>query len=238
MSDFGYPGFYVNIEGIDGSGKSSVISGLKETLFDFKGLQRRAIFLRQPGGSEFAEKYRHACLNEDLSIEAQTLFYSSLIVDSVQKKVIPALFNNAIVISDRGFGTTLCYQGLNAGNEGMVLNILKSLTSLPTPDLTIYLSIPLEVAIERESGQGRSQDRYGEFSLRHKELIKEAYDRVFAWETETDYLQGDKYQYAAISEFRNYISKRITVVNANQPIEQVIESCKSAIELAITGVDK
>lgn len=238
MSDFGYPGFYVNIEGIDGSGKSSVISGLKETLFYFKGQQKRAIFLRQPGGSEFAEKYRHACLNEDLSIEAQTLFYSSLIVDSVQKKVIPALFNNAIVISDRGFGTTLCYQGLNAGNEGMVLNILKSLTSLPTPDLTIYLSIPLEVAIERESGQGRSQDRYGEFSLRHKELIKEAYDRVFAWETETDYLQGDKYQYAAISEFRNYISKRITVVNANQPIEQVIESCKSAIELAITGVDK
>lgn len=233
MSAIEYPGFYCTIEGIDGSGKSSVIAGLKETTFNFNGVEKQAVFLRQPGGSEFAEKYRHACLNEDLSIEAQTLFYSSLIVDSLQKTVIPALYKDEVVISDRGFGTTLCYQGLNAGNEGMVLNILKSLNSLPTPDLTIYLSIPLEVAIERESGQGRSQDRYGSFERRHKELIKEAYDRVFTWNTETNHLPRHEEQTMMISDFQDYLGKRISVINADQPIEKVIASCKSAIERAI-----
>lgn len=238
MGSIEYPGFYCVVEGIDGSGKSSVINGLKKVLFNFNGEQKQAVFLRQPGGSDFAEKYRHACLNEDLSIEAQTLFYSSLIVDSTQKTVIPALNDNEVVISDRGFGTTFCYQGLAADNEGMILNILESLSSLPVPDLTIYLSIPLDVAIERESGQGRSQDRYSSFDRRRKELIKEAYDRVFTWSTETNHLPRHEEQSLMLSDVREYLGKRITVVNANQPIERVIASCKAAIDFAIKETNK
>ena len=61
-------GKFIVIEGPDGTGKSTVINGLKETLP--KDLKVK--YFREPGGSYVGEKIRNILLDNDTVIEPET----------------------------------------------------------------------------------------------------------------------------------------------------------------------
>lgn len=221
-------GLYITLEGIDGSGKTSIAKELGLRTYPIVGGRQTPIFVRQPGTSAFAERNRHACLNEDVSVITQSLFYSALINDTTEKIILPELAKGNMVISDRSYGTTCVYQGIAKGNLPNVWNILKAVTPVKA-DLTIYLSLPFAQAMKRESGDGRSQDRYASMDIVEKEKTKEAYDLLYGVTPETTHLDQCIHTQQDMAITRELLGNQIAVVDANQPLNKVVADCYGVI---------
>lgn len=215
---------YISCEGIDGTGKTTLTRDISLKL----GMQ----LTRMPGGSSFAEEHRAACRNADISDPTQILFYAALNIDTNQKVIQPALSSGNSIISDRGFGSTYAYQTYASGYEDLLLNILTNSGPLAIPDLTIYLDIDMKVAFEREMGQDRVdvEDRYSRMEIVQKEIIKEAYDKMYIRQTRTSHIEESPERMVSTWKLRERLTKQIAVVDANQPYEQVLSDCITTIE--------
>lgn len=222
-------GYYVAIEGIDGSGKTSLMKGLK----DHFGPKGSLTTLRLPGGSVFAEKLRESCRNENIDEMSQVMFYSTLIRDAKLKTVKPALANGDLVISDRSFASTLAYQALPSNNQGLLLSILEKGTDMPVPDLVIYLNVDMDEAIAREMGQDRgatATDRYSTFARQHKEKIKEGYDLLYGIDRTTDHYELGMAIITPMWKLRSLLSKSVVCVDANDHPSDVLKNVIAVIE--------
>ena len=80
----------ITFEGIDGSGKSTQISLLKEKLIE---LGHRVEVFREPGGTDVSEMIRGMLLNPEIDIDPVTelLLFSSARSQLVAEKVRPLL---------------------------------------------------------------------------------------------------------------------------------------------------
>lgn len=140
----------ITFEGIDGSGKSTQISLLRDHL---KKIGHEVQVFREPGGTDVSEMIRGMLLNPELEIDPVTelLLFSSARSQLVAEKVLPLLDNNVIVILDRFYDSTTAYQGF--GRKSMPLEQIKQINAVAThnliPDITFYLRLSLEEAHER-----------------------------------------------------------------------------------------
>lgn len=140
----------ITFEGIDGSGKSTQISLLRDYLL---GEGHEVQVFREPGGTDVSEMIRGMLLNPDLEIDPVTelLLFSSARSQLVAEKVRPLLDKNVIVILDRFYDSTTAYQGF--GRKSMPLEQIKLINAAAThnlvPDFTFYLRLSLEEARER-----------------------------------------------------------------------------------------
>lgn len=148
----------ISFEGIDGCGKSTQISLLK----DFLDQQNRSNHLfREPGGTEISEKIRSILLHESKYMDPVTelLLFSAARSQLISEKVIPLLEKNNIVILDRFYDSTTAYQGY--GRKSVSLEHIQLLNSIAShqikPDLTFYLRIDPGVAAKRT--QHNEKDR-------------------------------------------------------------------------------
>lgn len=226
-------GLFVALEGIDGAGKSSVLSGLKFT--------EPTLFTRMPGGGEFAEKHRTACRSADIDDTTQVLFYSALLRDTLVGQIKSHVDNGIHVVCDRSWVSTLVYQAMPAGKEKLLLNIVDDDT-MPVPDLLIYLDIPMSESIKRERGRSMNtpqveiaDDRYSKFGLLHKEKIKEGYDIFFNLPQETNHYEplpdalrlNDSF--AVMWKLRPLLGKKVVIIDATRPLEDVLKEVQDLI---------
>lgn len=137
-------GFFVTIEGCEGSGKSTQ----SVLLYDyFKKSKFSAVHTREPGGTVMAETIRKLLLNPKNRIAplAELLLYEAARAQHIQEVILPSLKAGKIVICDRYTDATLAYQGYG---RGINLETIKKLNDIATqnltPDLTIYLDIPVQ----------------------------------------------------------------------------------------------
>jgi dTMP kinase len=145
---------FITIEGNDGSGKSTVIEGLKEV---FKNRGVDTVFTREPGGSRIAEKIRQIILdpeNTEMDDKTEALLYAASRRQHLTETVIPALEQDKLVICDRFIDSSLAYQG-HARGIGIeeVYNMNMFATSGMLPDLTLYILVSPEVGLARKSHQ-------------------------------------------------------------------------------------
>ncbi|ABB24170.1 dTMP kinase [Pelodictyon luteolum] len=140
----------ITFEGIDGAGKSTQIQKLAAYL---KQEGREVLTLREPGGTEVAEKIRHILLESrhDITPVGELLLFSASRAELVSEVVRPALAEGKTVILDRFFDSTTAYQGYG---RGLDLNMLRTLIAISTgaltPDITFYLDILPEEALIRK----------------------------------------------------------------------------------------
>ncbi|MCP9292797.1 dTMP kinase [Gracilimonas sediminicola] len=140
----------ITFEGIDGSGKSTQISLLKERLIK---LGHKVEVFREPGGTDVSEMIRGMLLNPELDIDPVTelLLFSSARSQLVAEKVRPLLKKDVIVILDRFYDSTTAYQGF--GRKSMPIEQINQINAAAThnlvPDFTFYLRLSLEEAAER-----------------------------------------------------------------------------------------
>ncbi len=145
---------FITIEGNDGSGKSTVIEGLKK-VFEERGVD--TVFTREPGGSVIAEKIRQIILdpeNTAMDDKTEALLYAASRRQHLTETVIPALEQNKLVICDRFIDSSLAYQG-HARGIGIeeVYNMNMFATSGMLPDLTLYILVSPEVGLSRKTHQ-------------------------------------------------------------------------------------
>lgn len=140
----------ITFEGIDGSGKSTQISLLRDYLAK---MGHDVQVFREPGGTDVSEMIRGMLLNPELEIDPVTelLLFSSARSQLVAEKVRPLLEDNVIVILDRFYDSTTAYQGF--GRKSVPLEQIKQINTVAThnlvPDFTFYLRLSLEEAGER-----------------------------------------------------------------------------------------
>lgn len=155
-------GLFVTLEGGEGAGKSTQ----SRLLADRLARDGHAVLhTREPGGAAGAERLRSLLLEGDhgLSLRAEILVHFAARFDHVEHTIAPALAEGRLVICDRFFDSTLAYQGFGLGRGGAeplaFIHNLIALTPL-TPDLTLLLDLPRELARPRLTRRGRDPDRY------------------------------------------------------------------------------
>lgn len=120
-------GLFISVEGLDGSGKSTVIEMLHSHL-NYRNIP--VIRTREPGGTPFAEIMRDGLkrgFNGDtgpLSPLVQTLLMNAARADHLEKVILPRLESGTWVVTDRFYESTMVYQG---GAGGMDLGLLQTL---------------------------------------------------------------------------------------------------------------
>lgn len=167
----------ISFEGIDGCGKSTQITLLKE-YFNTQGFDY-SVF-REPGGTDISERIRSLLLHETEEMDPVTelLLFSAARSQLIQEKVLPLLKENRIVILDRFYDSTTAYQGY--GRQSIDLESIHVLNELAThhtkPDITFYLKIDPKEAQKRTDGnlKDRMENSGSEFFSK----VSDGYDEL------------------------------------------------------------
>lgn len=147
-------GYLITFEGLDGSGKSTQALKLKEAL-SRKGYS--VVLTREPGGTPLAEEIRRVILTpttEPLVPMAEILLYAASRAQHVENLIKPALAEGKIVISDRFIDSSIAYQGYGLGWD---VEVVKAVNRMAVnglmPDLTFFIDVSVEKALERIKGR-------------------------------------------------------------------------------------
>ena len=172
-------GFFITLEGIDGSCKTTQFKRLVQYLRR-RGYKVRAT--REPGGTAVGEKVRAIVLagKEDLSpLTELTLFYAAR-AQHIEDVIRPALERGDIVVSDRFNDCSFVYQGYARGLGVRVVRLLDRAVCGPLqPDLTLVLDLDARVALgralRRERRRGSKESRFEAEGLELQARVREGY---------------------------------------------------------------
>ena len=123
---------FITFEGPDGSGKSTQIRLLSETL---TAAGYDVLTVREPGGTPISEQIRdvvHSLRNREMSDRAECLLYNAARAQLVDQLIVPHLQHGGIVLSDRYADSTLAYQGYG---RGLDLSAVRSVIAFATNQL-------------------------------------------------------------------------------------------------------
>lgn len=168
-------GLFITVEGGDGTGKSTLISGLKSA-FDQKGQPVR--ITREPGGTGLAEAVRSLVLmpqeSGSWSALSQTLLVYAARRDHLEKLILPAVDAGEVVICDRFADSTRVYQGLSGADQASIDALDALVVGNNQPDLTLVLDGPVEDLFARRQTRGVS-DVFEAKSLDFHKKVRQAY---------------------------------------------------------------
>lgn len=145
-----YSFMLITFEGIDGAGKSTQVKKLKRHLQE-NG--KEVMTLREPGGTEVAEKIRQLLLESKHEITpiGELLLFAASRAELVQSVIAPALAQGTVVILDRFSDSTTAYQGYGRGLDlGMLEEVNRIATAGLKPDITFYLDLSPQDALIRK----------------------------------------------------------------------------------------
>lgn len=136
----------ITIEGIDGSGKSSLHSSLGIMLQHLS-----PVMTREPGATWIGDQVRRA-IAEDADPIAEALLFVADHAAHLSEVVRPALAEGKLIISDRYLDSRFAYQQASlAGSVPDPVLWLKQVHGGWTimPDMTFLLVLPVDVALSR-----------------------------------------------------------------------------------------
>jgi dTMP kinase len=136
---------FITVEGLDGSGKTTLVQGLHDAL----GYP----VLREPGGEPLAEQIRALVKGGDATPRAEALLFAAARAQLVERELGPRLARGESLILDRFVDSSLAYQGAARGLDG-VDTINAFATGGLTPDLTLLLRIDAATALARVGNRG------------------------------------------------------------------------------------
>ncbi len=166
-------GNFISLEGIDGSGKTTLAVHLREYL----GAEGHPVTsIREPGGTVISEKIRRLLLdvsNEGIQPWTEAVLYGAARRQLVEEIIMPALKKGETILADRYQDSTLAYQGYG---RGLDLSMLKQLNQICTggvvPGLTILLDIDPVLAQRRRA---EPEDRLEKEGILFLQRVREGY---------------------------------------------------------------
>ncbi|MXW06628.1 MAG: dTMP kinase [Gammaproteobacteria bacterium] len=167
-------GQFITLEGVDGVGKSTVVPYIEHVL------QSHSIpyfITREPGGTPLAEGIRKLLLSdwdESVTAEAELFLIFAARAQHVAEVIKPRIEVGTWVICERFTDASFAYQG---GGRHLPLSLVESLAeavhSEYWPDLTVYLDIDVETALQRRAH--RVQDRIEKETVDFFEIARTTY---------------------------------------------------------------
>ncbi|MDT7897569.1 MAG: dTMP kinase, partial [Armatimonadota bacterium] len=217
-------GLFITVEGIDGSGKTTVANAVAERLRK-EGFA--VVVTAEPGGTPLGERLRQLLLlrEKPLSAWAEAFLFLAARAEHVAQVIRPALRQGGtewdegrgtrdegrrigtIVLCDRFADSTIAYQGFG---RGLPVDELRRLNEVATgglhPHLTILLDVSPEIGLQRVQ----------------RPTVFEGRDLAFYHRVRQGFL------WLAAQE-----PHRIKIVDASQPLQTVIEQAETLVKEAI-----
>ena len=160
-------GVLVNLEGIDGCGKSTQSKLLLEKL---EGEGEKVIILKEPTKRPHGQKLWDMLHGKRKATNKEIL--ELFVLDRkqhVEEKIEPALDSGAVVLMDRYYYSSMAYQ-VAGGID--VEEIREKHEFAPKPDVVLIFDLPVSVALERVKGHSDADEFEKE---EHLEKVREAY---------------------------------------------------------------
>jgi dTMP kinase len=188
----------VSLEGLDGSGKSTVWEHLRS------GRGAGYTFTHEPTDSWYGEAVDRSIRTEGASSLAELFLFTADHADHLERVVKPALDRGEVVLTDRYSDSRYAYQGAAIADVvdepvAYVQRIHAPFTR--PPDLTIYFEVDPATAVERSGATNKLEQQA------FLETVQENYEQLIAAEP-----------------------ARFVRVNAEQPLEAVIEAVESILD--------
>lgn len=151
---FNAEGLFVTIEGVEGTGKSTLTARL---IADLNSLNLPAVATREPGGSSIGSTVRSLLLNSTpgvpvLNERAEALLFAADRAQHVAELIKPSVEAGKIVVCDRFLDSSVAYQGVGRGlGAGTVRDISVWAVQDFLPDITFLVDLDPLVGIKRKS---------------------------------------------------------------------------------------
>jgi dTMP kinase len=191
-------GFFITLEGTDGSGKSTQMKYLK-TFFEQRGFD--VVLTREPGGTKISEKIRELILdneNTEMTEKSEALLYAAARAQHVAEVIVPALREGKVVLCDRFVDSSIVYQG---GGRDIGTQSIENINDFATgglrPNLTLWFDLPPEEGLKRVASSGNA-------------------DRL-----EKEKIQFHQKVYQGYRELKRKYPQRIKAVDGSQSIEKM-----------------
>ena len=145
----------ITFEGIDGSGKSTLIKQVGEYL---KSKNLNTLITYEP----YDEDIRNLIKSGKYLPKAELALFTADRVQHIENIILPALKDNMIVLCDRFIDSTIAYQFGGNGISPDVIKAMYKLLNYPIyPERTYYLDIPVSEAMFRISKRySKEYDKY------------------------------------------------------------------------------
>jgi dTMP kinase len=147
-------GILIALEGIDGSGKSTLANNLFALLHE---KQFNVLLTKEPSTTALGQKVRELIHHQDIPFcsRAEYLLFAADRAQHFSEVIIPALAQKKLIISDRMADSSLAYQGYGNKLDLAMIRTINSWTmNSITPDITIFIRVPVAVALERANKRG------------------------------------------------------------------------------------
>jgi len=141
----------ITLEGLDGSGKTTVWEVLREEYDD-------AVFTREPTDTWYGEAVERSIEDDDADSVAELFLYTADHAAHLADTVEPALEADKLVVSDRFSDSRYAYQAVSL--EGVVPRPMEYIMGVHRPwtrkpDCTIYLDVDPETAAARSGATNK-----------------------------------------------------------------------------------
>ena len=159
----------VTLEGLDGSGKTTVWERLRADRRD------GYVFTREPTGSWYGDAVRRSIGTEDADPLAELFLFTADHAAHLADTIRPALDRGAVVVSDRYSDSRYAYQG--AAIEGRVPQPVEYVQAVHEPftrppDATIYFDVDPETGAERSGATNKLEQ------MAFLETVEENYESL------------------------------------------------------------
>ncbi|HPF26202.1 MAG TPA: dTMP kinase [Steroidobacteraceae bacterium] len=206
-------GKFVTLEGIEGAGKSSLVTAIVGAL---ERAGHVVCATREPGGTTLAERVRQIVLEpgpETISATTETLLMFAARGIHLDNRIRPALAAGEWVVCDRFTDATRAYQGAGRGvSHGLIEALASSIHGDLQPDLTLLVDVPVELGLARARQRQQVADRIEAQTVAFFTRVRSCYLALAAAD-----------------------AKRYRVLDGTQSLEQVRAAAERAVlELAAT----
>ncbi|MDX6689357.1 MAG: dTMP kinase [Solirubrobacteraceae bacterium] len=170
-------GRFITIEGIDGAGKTTLASALRDELARAHPVQ----LLREPGGVALSERVRELVKDPQLRCDAraEALLYAAARAQLADEQLRPLLERGTWVLLDRFVDSSLAYQG---AGRGLGIEAVAALNAFATgglsPDRTLLLRVDPATGRARQEGRAGEPDRLEREDAAFFARIAGAYDEL------------------------------------------------------------
>lgn len=177
----GTGGAFITLEGIDGCGKSTQTRLLTRVL-ELAGYD--VLQLREPGGTRISEKIRGLLLdpeNGEMGDVCELLLYEAARAQLVHERIAPAISEGRVVVCDRFYDSTTCYQAFAGGVDRAAVDRANELAvGACRPDLTLVFDLDPAVAAARTGD--RVADRMEAKGLEYQQRVAAGFRAIAAEE--------------------------------------------------------
>ncbi|BFH62290.1 dTMP kinase [Paenibacillus azoreducens] len=164
-------GFFIAVEGINGSGKTSVLKAIQS---DLESLSIPYIITEEPRGTDVGLALWNILHSYKVSARTEALIMSASRSDHIEKVVVPAMDAGKHVISDRHAASTFVFQKSDLNFEQW-MKLTEYATNKLEPSRVYILDIDPVIAAQRSTARNGISDKFEELDLTFQYTARDRY---------------------------------------------------------------